>query len=117
MRTSGSSRSGGSSGYVVVRQDEQGRFCVNGLHRAAGGDDRYRPTYWLKNPSTIDLARELSIDGIPSIVSKQGLGTFVVKELVYIYAKWVSPAFEVKVTVPGDARAALLPMPTDQVPA
>jgi hypothetical protein len=35
-------------GGVHIRQDEAGRYCLNDLHKAAGGEQRYRPKYWLK---------------------------------------------------------------------
>jgi hypothetical protein len=90
---------------VAIRQDVNGRYCINDLHKAAGEEARHRPNYWLENQQTIDLAKECEIAGIPAIVAKQGLGTFVVKELVYAYAAWISPAFHVKVLRTFDAVA------------
>ena len=80
-----------------IRQDEQGRFCLNDLHQASGGESRHRPAYWLSNQQTQELIGEISKDGIPSIFIKQGLGTFVSKELVYAYAMWISPKFHLYV--------------------
>lgn len=80
-----------------IKQDDLGRYCLNDLHRAAGGEDKHRPTYWIKNQSTQDLINEIEIDGKPSIDTKQGLGTYVCKELVYSYAMWISPSFNLKV--------------------
>ena len=80
-----------------IRQDEQGRFCLNDLHQASGGESRHRPAYWLSNQQTQELIGEISKDGIPSILTKQGLGTFVSKELVYSYAMWISPKFHLHV--------------------
>lgn len=82
---------------VTIRQDAEGRFCLNDLHRAAGGEVKHRPAIWVQNQQTIDLAAACEIDGFPSIESKQGLGTFVVKELVYAYAMWISPSFHITV--------------------
>ncbi|WP_181155077.1 phage antirepressor KilAC domain-containing protein [Burkholderia multivorans] len=84
---------------VAIRTDAEGRYCLNDLHRAAGGEKRHQPSDWLKLQQTNDLVAELAdaIPGIPGIQSKQGLGTFVVKELVYAYAMWISPAFHLKV--------------------
>ena len=80
-----------------ICQDEQGRFCLNDLHQASGGESRHRPAYWLSNQQTQELIGEISKDGIPSIFIKQGLGTFVSKELVYAYAMWISPKFHLYV--------------------
>ncbi len=86
---------------VSVRQDEQGRFCLNDLHRAAGGESRHQPAKWLENNQARELIEVLSnetpITGIPVILAKQQVGTFVVKELVYAYAMWISPKFHLQV--------------------
>ena len=106
-----------------IRQDEQGRFCLNDLHQASGGESRHRPAYWLSNQQTQELIGEISKDGIPSILTKQGLGTFVSKELVYSYAMWISPKFHLHVirtfdrAVTNQNSTALLPDFSDPVAA
>lgn len=106
-----------------IRQDEQGRFCLNDLHQASGGESRHRPAYWLSNQQTQELIGEISKDGFPSILTKQGLGTFVSKELVYAYAMWISPKFHLYVIRTFDSLAshqnptALLPDFSDPVAA
>lgn len=82
---------------VVIRQDDEGRFCLNDLHRASGGEPRHRPAYWIENLQTKQLVAEIEKAGIPAIESKQGLGTFVTRDLVYSYAMWVSASFQLKV--------------------
>jgi hypothetical protein len=42
-----------------IRQDEQGRFCLNDLHQASGGESRHRPAYWLSNTSQRYLKKAL----------------------------------------------------------
>jgi hypothetical protein len=96
-----------------IKQDEQGRYCLNDLHRAAGGEKRHQPSNWLANKQTSELIAELSITGITGIETKQGLGTFVAKELVYSYAMWISPAFNLKVIRTFDAQANPLPALND----
>lgn len=85
--------------HISIRQDAKGRYCVNDLHRAAGGEKRHQPSDWLAIQQTKELASELEreIPGIPGIVSKKGVGTFVAKELVYAYAMWINPAFHLRV--------------------
>jgi hypothetical protein len=82
---------------IGIRQDAEGRYCLNDLHRASGGEAKHKPSEWLRNKQTIDLVAELEIAGIPAIDSKQQVGTFVMKELVYSYAMWISPSFNLKV--------------------
>ncbi len=83
---------------VRIRQDLEGRFRINDLHKAAGGEKRHSPNYWLENQQASDLVRLLETTGIPvvSLAGRSG-GTFVVKELVYAYAMWVSPEFHLHV--------------------
>jgi hypothetical protein len=118
-----------------IRQDDAGRYCLNDLHKASGGEQRHRPKYFIGNKQTKALIAELpmehskvdgtpitfrggipplgiagipaisaaAIGGIPPVSMTQKLGTFVVKELVYAYAMWISPAFTLKVIRAYDA--------------
>ena len=74
-----------------------GLYSLNDLHQASGGQDKHSPRRWLQNQQTIDLANECEKDGKPSILKKQGFGTFVCKELVIHYAMWISPSFSLQV--------------------
>ena len=81
---------------VSVRQFDN-LYSLNDLHKASGGEPRHKPSNWLANKQTTDLIAEIEIAGIPAIQKKQGLGTFVCKELVVLYGMWISPAFSLKV--------------------
>lgn len=83
-----------------IRQDSDGRFCLNDLHRAAGSLAKHKPSEWLRNHQTRELAQEISRAGIPALVSINGgthQGTYSCRELVIAYAAWISPVFHVKV--------------------
>ena len=88
---------------VTVQTDESGRYCLNDLHAASGGEQRHRPKYFLENQQTQDLIKEIvdTEGGIPPSVTLKGgagvQGTFVAKPLVYAYAMWVSPRFHLQV--------------------
>lgn len=81
---------------VSIHQ-HNGLYSLNDLHRASGGEDKNAPRRWLQNQQTIDLIKQCEIDGFPSILSKQGLGTFACKELICAYATWISPKFFLQV--------------------
>ncbi|MCX4024774.1 phage antirepressor KilAC domain-containing protein [Endozoicomonas sp. SM1973] len=91
---------------VNIRQDSQGRFCLNDLHKAAGGLKKSQPSDFLRLTTTQALVAEISTPGIPGLQENQALsvinggpdrGTYVCKELVYAYGMWISPAFHLKV--------------------
>jgi len=97
---------GGSS----VRIDSEGRYCLNDLHKAAGGEKRHSPNYFLSSQQTKEIVEELTVTGIPvSVVEEttgipvvtirggEGQGTFACKELVYSYAMWISARFHIHV--------------------
>jgi len=97
---------------INIRRDEAGRYCLNDLHRAAGGEKRHQPLNWLRTQQTIDLIGELTVPHIRGTEQNQPVraiqggnnqGTFVVKELVYSYAMWISAAFNLKVIRAYDA--------------
>ena len=100
-----------------IRQDTVGRYCLNDLHHAAGGEKRHQPSDWLRLQRTQSLVTLLEaktpVPGIPGTEQNQPLiihqggdglqGTFVCKQLVYAYAMWVSPEFELRVIDTFDA--------------
>ena len=57
---------------VVVRQDSKGRYNLNDFHRAAGEENRHRPSLWAENQQAKDLAAEIAQEtgkaGIPALV-------------------------------------------------
>ena len=97
-------------GEFSIRQDEDGRYCLNDLHKASGNAIKHKPSFWLRNEQTQDLISELQncnsqfaaiekpvnvLRGNFAGVKKQG--TYVVKELVYSYAMWISAKFHLMV--------------------
>ncbi len=91
-----------------IRQDEQGRYCLNDLHKAAGGEPKHQPSNWLRLDSTKALGTEIinssDMRNIPTAIGSGRMGgTFVCKEMVYAYAMWISPAFSLQVIRTFDA--------------
>lgn len=105
---------------ITIKQDLHGRFCLNDLHKAAGGEKRHRPNYWLDLQGTKDLVEfldsEKPIAEMSAIFTKQGLGTFVVKELVYSYAMWISAKFQITVIRAYDAMVNAKPYGLKELP-
>lgn len=87
----------------TIKQDAKGRYCLNDLHKASGGAAHHQPAKFFANQSTAELVAELKqspiseIDPVQSIRGGSAPSTFVVKELVYAYAMWISAAFQLKV--------------------
>lgn len=97
---------------TAIRQDAEGRYCLNDPHKAAGGENRHRPSMWLENQQTQELVEEIAKAGIPALEQNQPVsvikggsspGTYVCKELVYAYAMWISPKFHLTVIRAFDA--------------
>ena len=90
---------------TFIRQDEDGRYCLNDLHRASGANPNHRPGEFMRNKQTRAMVKEIETAEIPAVKAHEGVagGTFVAKELVYAYAMWISPAFALKVIRTYDA--------------
>jgi len=104
-----------------IRRDACGRYCLNDLHQASGGEKRHQPSDWLRTEQTKELIAELkcgTAPGIPGAVPHSdqplnepviaisggfGQGTYAVKELVYAYAMWISARFHLEVIRAYDA--------------
>ncbi|EGZ6924310.1 KilA-N domain-containing protein, partial [Escherichia coli] len=57
---------------IEVRRDAFGRYSLNDLHRAAGGEQKNRPKYWLSNKQTSELIEQLFTEGeIPPLEQNQ----------------------------------------------
>jgi hypothetical protein len=78
------------------RRDDDGRYCLNDLHRASGGAKRHAPNEFLRLKVTKALISELTGDSrLAPVESTHGgasPGTYVARELVYAYALWICPA-------------------------
>ena len=93
---------------AVIHQDQYGRYCLNDLHKASGAERKNQPQYFLENKQTQDLINALIDTGIPVTpveIIRGGLnqGTYVVKQIVYAYAMWISANFHLKVINTFDA--------------
>lgn len=94
-----------------VRQDIDGRYCLNDLHRAAMAQGKatksHRPGSFLKRHETIALIAAMQKRCTPQCITPvlavkgntPGVtqGTFVAKTLVYAYAMWIDPDFHLDV--------------------
>lgn len=96
-------------GGTGIRQDAEGRFSLNDLHKAAGSEKRHAPHEFLRLSKTTELIIEIETTGNPVVADavhrQEGRagGTFVCKELVYAYAMWISPKFHLQVIRTFDA--------------
>lgn len=82
----------------IVREVD-GLYSLTDLHKAAGGENRHRPTFFLQNQETQDLIHAIEQDGTVAYNTMQGAtgGTYVCRELVYRYAMWISAQFSLMV--------------------
>lgn len=85
---------------VEINTDAEGRFSLNALHWASGGEKRHGPSYWLATETAKELTEALKkqTTGIPVVtVEGRNGGTFAHQLLAISYAGWISPAFQLHV--------------------
>lgn len=87
-------------GTSSIRQID-GLYSLNDLHKASGGAEKHRPTFFLRLEQTQALIAEISradVHTLKTVIGKgKEQGTYACKELVIAYAAWISPAFHLKV--------------------
>ncbi|MFP2897837.1 KilA-N domain-containing protein [Corallococcus sp. 4LFB] len=95
---------------VVITQDAHGRYSLNDLHRAAGGEERHRPAQFLRLDGTRALTQEIQYGNphsapVETINGGPQRGTYACRQLIYAYAMWVAPKFHLQVIDVFDAVA------------
>lgn len=103
---------------ICIKQDEAGRYCLNDFHKASGSEDRHLPFRFMRLDQTKELIREIEENPLtPEMVLAQKTikggkypGTYVVKELVYAYAMWISAKFHLHVIRAYEALSKSTPL-------
>lgn len=94
---------------TAIRQDKDGRYCLNDCHKASGGDAAKKPANFLRLDTTKALIAEISrcsdVSNAPVNVKQGGndQGSYACRELIYAYGEWISPAFHLTVIRAFDA--------------
>ncbi|MCG3810066.1 KilA-N domain-containing protein [Psychrobacter sp. Ps4] len=88
---------------------KDGLYSLNDLHRASGSNKKHQASNFMRLEATKGLIYEIErssdvSNGTNSVAYKviqggesQQQGTFVCRELVYSYAMWISPRFQLMV--------------------
>jgi hypothetical protein len=96
-----------------------GMYSLNDLHKAAGSEKRHKPNYFMNLLQTQELVEVISQDRDLGLTRKSihggaNRGTYVCKELVYAYAMWISPKFNLQVIRAFDQAQHQEPEPVQQ---
>ncbi len=83
---------------VLVKKDENGLFCLNDLWKAAGGNEKDKPSRWDRTDKAqefINYQANLKSHICPFRKSSGRYGgTYANKAIVIDYAMWISPEFK-----------------------
>lgn len=80
-------------------------YSLNDLHLASGGEDKHRPTFFIRLDTTKDLIKEIESENsdvqictsTKSLRTGANKGTWACEELALAYATWISPKFHLVV--------------------
>lgn len=94
---------------IPIPVDEFGRYNLNALHKAAGGDPNKLPSLWLRNGAAKELIEAVTKQRAnllfgsenPVHVVRGGMqpGAFAHEIVAVSYAGWISPEFQIKVNL------------------
>lgn len=92
----GTSNDGSTATQPEIRQDAEGRYCLNDLHAIAGGSPDHHPSRYFELTQTQELIMSLGekrgTTGAAPAVELDGL-TLVLDDLAIDYVAWMSPEF------------------------
>ena len=87
-------------GSIAIRQ-HNGLFSLNDLHKASGGEENFKPAFFLRNEQTkaliAEIAKGADLHLFLNTTKGRNGGTYACRELVIAYAAWISAAFHLKV--------------------
>lgn len=87
-------------GNITVRQ-HNGLFSLNDLHKASGGEENFKPAFFLRNDQTkaliAEIAKGTDLHLFLNTTKGRNGSTYACRELVIAYAAWISAAFHLKV--------------------
>jgi len=100
-----------------------GFFSLNALHKASGKEGKHQPNRFFRTKQTQDLITEIEQTPNMGFALKTkaggagGSNTYACKELVYAYAMWISPKFNLMVIRAFDAlQTSLQPADDGELP-
>jgi len=94
--------------HTEIRQLD-GLYSLNAIHGSSGNNEKHRPSKFLRNKQTQDLITQIEQTPNMGFALKTkaggtgGSNTYACKELVYAYAMWISPKFNLMVIRAFDA--------------
>lgn len=96
-------------------------YSLNDLHKTSGADKKHQPANFMRIEQTQELVKEIerSSNMRNAFKVSQGgkaQGTYVCKELVYAYAMWISPKFNLAVIRAFDVMQQPIPQIEHQEP-
>ena len=87
-------------GNITVRQ-HNGLFSLNDLHKASGGEENFKPAFFLRNDQAkaliAEIAKGADLHLFLNTTKGRNGSTYACRELVIAYAAWISAAFHLKV--------------------
>lgn len=87
---------------INISKDDMGRYSLNDLHKASGGKDKDRPTFFMRTKGFKETVEFLNVHKrtVSPFERKAGRyngGTWICEELVLEYAMWLSVEFKLEV--------------------
>lgn len=72
---------------IAIHQDQQGRYSLNDLHQAAGGENRHQPALFFRRPEITELLAEISNSTPAQNIVLRGRDDCIVRNFAGIFAR------------------------------